>query len=63
MKPNLTDYIYIYYISECGHIIYDRSVSREGLGPNRAIERVEFYKKRGKEAFFTIGFTVKGALS
>lgn len=57
-KPN--DYIYIYCIrGESVH--YDRSVSRTGLGPPRAKQRVKELNDLGYEAFFTIGVTVPGA--
>ncbi|QZI89614.1 hypothetical protein SIPHO076v1_p0081 [Vibrio phage PS34B.1] len=59
-KPN--DWIYIYYING-DLIIFDRSVSRTGLGPLRAKEVVSNFNKRNVEAFFTIGVTVPGALS
>ena len=61
-EPN--DWIYIYYISECGkHTLYDRSVPRTGLGPARAVQRVEELKSRGKEGFYVVGNTLPGALS
>lgn len=58
----MTGYIYIYFISE-GKIIFDRSVSRRGLGPLRAKQVVENFEKKGVESFYTIGVTIKGALS
>lgn len=58
----LTAYIYIYFI-DGEKIIFDRSVSRNGLGPSRAKQRVEELRNFNKEAFYTVGFTVKGALS
>lgn len=61
-KPN--DWIYIYYISECGnYTVYDRTVSRTGLGPARAKQRVEELAKIGKEGFYIIGSILPGALS
>ena len=53
-ESNLNDWIYIYYIRN-GDLVYDRTVSRTGLGPWRAKQRVEEYKSRGYEAFYTIG--------
>lgn len=54
----LSDYIYIYFIRD-GELFYDRSVSRTGLGPIRAIERVTQLNSYGYEAFYTIGTLTK----
>lgn len=54
MKSDLNDWIYIYYIKD-GLLIYDRTVSRKGLGPGRAKQVVEEHEKRGHESFYTIG--------
>lgn len=51
---NLNDWIYVYYIRD-GLLIFDRSVSRTGLGPSRADELVKEHRARGYEAFYTIG--------
>ena len=51
---NLNDWIYIYFIKD-GNLIYDRTVSRTGLGPDRAKQVVEQHQKRGFESFYTIG--------
>jgi len=60
---NLNQWIYIYKIVD-GFLIFDRSVSRVGLGPSRAKQRVAELEKLGHEAFFTIGTLTKvGALS
>jgi len=59
-KPN--DWIYIYYIRD-NNLLYDRSVSRTGLGPPRAKQRVKELEDLGYEAFYTIGVTVKGAFT
>lgn len=59
----LNQWIYIYKIAD-GLLIFDRSVSRNGLGPSRAKHRVEELEKQGYEAFYTIGtLTKKEALS
>ncbi len=50
----LNDWIYIYYIRD-GNLMYDRTVSRYGLGPSRAREVVDAINKRGDEGFYTIG--------
>jgi len=50
----LNDWIYIYFIKD-GLLIYDRTVSRYGLGPSRANQRVEELNARGHESFYTIG--------
>lgn len=55
---NLNQWIYIYKIVD-GLLICDRSVSRKGLGPSRAKQRVEELEKLGHEAFFTIGTLTK----
>ena len=57
-KPN--DWIYIYFIRG-DLLVYDRTVSRMML--NRAEEVVEKWRDRGYESFYTIGFTIPGALS
>jgi hypothetical protein len=60
LKPcsKLNPHIYIYYIKDdC--LIYDRSVSRSGLGPREAKERVTINEKRGYESFYTIGTLAK----
>ena len=51
---DLNDWIYIYFIKD-GELFYDRTVSRTGLGPSRAKQRVEEQEARGYEAFYTIG--------
>jgi hypothetical protein len=51
---NLNCWIYIYFIKD-DLLIYDRTVSRQGLGPNRAKQRVEELEARGYESFYTIG--------
>lgn len=51
---DLNDWIYIYFIKD-GLLIYDRTVSRGGLGPDRAREVVARWNKRGYESFYTIG--------
>ena len=57
-KPG--EWIYIYFIKgDC--LIYDRTVSRIGLGPDRAKQVVKEHEERGNEAFYTIGVTVPGA--
>ncbi len=64
-KPssNLNDWIYVYYIRD-DLLLYDRSVSRQGLGLNRAKELVDQWEKKGCESFYTIGtLTKKDALS
>lgn len=58
--PN--DWIYIYYIED-DKFIYDRSVSRYGLGPARAETVVRNWKASGKESFYVIGKTIEGAFS
>ena len=63
MTEELNDWIYIYYIKG-DLLIYDRTVSRGGLGPDRAKEVVERWKTRGYESFYTIGTLArKDALS
>ena len=54
----LNQWIYIYKIAD-GLLIFDRSVSRHGLGPGRAKQRVEELEKQGYEAFYTIGTVTK----
>jgi hypothetical protein len=54
----LNDWIYIYYIKD-NCLIYDRTVSRSGLGPHEAKERVAINEKRGYESFYTIGTLTK----
>lgn len=62
-KPiEANDWIYIYYVKD-NNIIFDRSVSRTGLGPSRAKEKQEELEKIYGESFYTIGFSVKGAFS
>lgn len=56
------DWIYIYYIED-NNFIYDRSVSRYGLGPSRANDVVANWEARGKESFYVIGKTIEGAFS
>ena len=56
----MNDWIYIFFIDENDNVIYDRTVSRTGLGPKRAKEVVENFNKRGVEAFYTIGRLVRG---
>lgn len=51
---NLNKWIYIYYIKD-DRLFFDRSVSRKGLGPIRAKQRVKENEKRGYESFYTIG--------
>ncbi len=53
-KRELNDCIYIYEIRD-GFLHYDRTVSRYGLGPMRAKQRVKEIEDRGREAFYTIG--------
>lgn len=53
---DLNQWIYIYSIKD-GYLSYDRTVSRTGLGPARAKERVAELEKYGYEAFYTIGTT------
>jgi len=53
-KSKLNDWIYIYYIKN-NLLLYDRTVSRTGLGPVRAKQKVQEWKERGYEAFYTIG--------
>lgn len=60
IKPN--SWIYIYYVVD-DKIIFDRSVSRTGLGPVRAKQKVAELEKTYGEAFYTIGFSVQGAYS
>lgn len=64
-KPN--DWIYIYYIrkSQQGEdiTVFDRSVSRTGLGPIRAEQRVKELRAQKYEAFYIIGNILPGALS
>lgn len=60
ITPN--DWIYIYYILE-DKIICDRTVSRTGLGPQRAEQVVKKWREVGHEAFYTIGTAIKGAYS
>lgn len=55
MPSDLNDWIYIYRITKCGSLIYDRTVSRYGLGPRRAKEIVKQIEERGEEGFYTIG--------
>lgn len=56
----VNDWIYIYYIcKESGLLIFDRSVSRYGLGPDRARELVDKHNERGHESFYTIGTITK----
>jgi len=52
--PELNQWIYIYYIKD-DLLFYDRTVSRTGLGPDRAKRRVQELEARGYEAFYTIG--------
>ena len=52
--PNLNQWIYVYVIKD-GNLIYDRTVSRSGLGPSRAKEIVYEHESRGNESFYTIG--------
>jgi hypothetical protein len=59
MTSDLNDWIYIYRITKDGHLIYDRTVSRYGLGPKRAKDRVIEIEKRGEEGFYTIGTLTK----
>lgn len=54
-KEELNDWIYIYRIDKENRLIYDRTVSRYGLGLQRAKEVVNTWKIRGYEAFYTIG--------
>ena len=54
MTRKLNNWIYIYFIKD-EYLIYDRTVSRYGLGPSRAKQRVEELNERGYEAFYTIG--------
>jgi len=55
MKMNkLNDWIYIFFIND-NNLHFDRSVSRFGLGPNRAKQVVETWKTRGYESFYTVG--------
>jgi len=51
---DVNDYIYIYYIKD-NKLIYDRTVSRFGGGPDRAKEAVAAHEGRGNESFYTIG--------
>lgn len=63
MPSVLNQWIYIYYIKD-GYLIYDRTVSRGGLGPCRAKQRVEENESRGYESYYTIGnLTKEPALS
>lgn len=55
---NLNQWIYIHYIKD-NQLIYDRTVSRTGLGPPRAKQRVAELEARGYEAFYTIGTPTK----
>lgn len=55
----LNDWIYIYYITEGGQLVYDTTVSRHGLGPQRAKDKVAQHEKLGREAFYTIGTVPK----
>lgn len=56
----LNDWLYIYYVSLGGkQIFYDRSMPRKNI--YEADRRVRELRKRGKEAFYTIGGTFKGA--
>ena len=59
MGSELSDWIYIYIIRGDNLLIYDRTVSRKGLGPGRAKERVAELESMGYEAFFTIGTLTK----
>jgi hypothetical protein len=59
MPSKLNDWIYIYRITKDGFLICDRTVSRYGLGPNRAKEVVKEIEKRGEEGFYTIGTLTK----
>lgn len=59
----LNDWIYIYFIKD-DLLIYDRTVSRTGLGPDRAKYVVRQWEDRGYESFYTIGtIPRKAALS
>lgn len=53
-SEKLNDWIYIYFI-ENEFLIYDRTVSRRGLGLARAKERVKHFEEKGLESFYTIG--------
>jgi len=55
----MNPWIYIYFISN-EKVIYDRTVSRTGLGPARAEQVVKRFRESGTEAFYTIGRLVKG---
>lgn len=55
---NLNQFIYIYVIKD-GKLLYDRTVSRFGLGPQRAKQVVDEHEKRGNESFYTIGTLTK----
>ncbi len=58
MSSNLNDWIYVYHIRD-GFLLFDRSVSRRGLGLNRAKELVARWEQRGYESFYTIGTLTK----
>lgn len=58
----INQWIYIYYVKD-DLVIYDRTVSRTGLGPKRAKDKVKELEGIYGEAFYTIGTTAKGALS
>ena len=51
---DLNQWIYIYFIRD-GFLHYDRTVSRYGIGLERAKEVVKEWEKRGCESFYTIG--------
>lgn len=58
----INQWVYIYYIKD-DLILYDRTVSRTRLGPDRAKRRVEELESKGYEAFYTIGTIIPEALS
>ncbi len=63
MSFELNDWIYIYRISKKGFLHYDRSVSRKGLGPQKAKDRVKEIEASGDEGFYTVGITLSGVAS
>lgn len=54
----VNDWIYIYVIKD-NKLMYDRSVSRYGLGLSRAKTIVAQHEARGNESFYTIGTLTK----
>lgn len=58
--PRLNDWLYIYMLSLDGEcVLYERSMPRNCT--RQADDRVKELRDYGREAFYTIGATFKGA--